>query len=322
MSDSSSSESSSNSGSSCENFKQDEDGKYHFKKLRQEREHHSLEIYIPKFFNGIIWTDSVNVNLNRVIEKKEVSIVSYNFWFQNRKLNSRIRSLGRLVKNLNPDFITLQEMTPEILRIFMRQNWVRKYFISDYKGETIKPYGNIMLSKYRLHELVIMPFENTIMGRKMMLATYICEGGPQLILGTFHLESYPQDVQKRKEQLTLYNEYTSQSDTVILCGDTNFIDDDENAPLMPRFKDLWKELYQQTNEDKEKNPGYTFDTDTNLMAKEEHAPRKARIDRCFYTHKNIEPVSMQIIGDQPYDKNKSEYISDHYGIYMKLRIKS
>jgi len=166
-----------------------------------------------------------------------------------------------------------------------------------------------------------MPFENTRMARKMMLATFICEGGPQLILGTFHLESYPEDEPKRKEQLTLYNKLTSHSKNVILCGDTNFINDNEDEPLTPRFKDVWRELYQQTEEDKNINPGYTFDTETNVMAQGEHSFRQIRIDRCFYTE-NIEPISMEVIGNKPYDKKGQEYISDHYGIYMKLRLKS
>jgi len=207
-------------------------------------------------------------------------------------------------------------MTPNILRVFVRQTWIKRYYITDYKGDTIKPYGNVMMSKYKFHEFAVHPFDNSNMGRKMLIATFVCEGGAQLVLGTFHLESYGQDLEQRREQLTLYNKYTEHSDKVILCGDTNFIHDDEDEPLTPRFLDVWRELYHKTDQEKEDNPGYTFDTDTNIMAKREHSPRKVRIDRCFYTPGKIEPIQMKVIGNVAYDKKRRRiYIRSFWYIY-------
>jgi hypothetical protein len=76
------------------------------------------------------------------------------------------------------------------------------------------------------------------------------------------------------------------------------------------------------------------------MAKEEYEeqgilePKRKRLDRywiltvllivltstrCFFTPDTIEPISMKLLGTTPYAN--SEYISDHYGILVKLRIK-
>jgi len=228
-----------------------------------------------------------------------------------------LRHLGNLIRSKNPDFITLQEIKPKFMNYLNNRKWLRGYYISSNEKD-FDPYGNIIISRYKFYEFASLPFQNTKMKRKMMLSTFICEGGPQLTLGTFHLESFPEDVDKRKEQLQTFHENTEHSKYVILCGDTNFVNDDEDNILKPKFKDAWRELHQKTDQEAQENPGYTFDSETNIMAKLEQKTRRARIDRCYYSHENITPVQMEIIGTKPY--RDEEYISDHYGIYIKLRI--
>lgn len=141
---------------------------------------------------------------------------------------------------------------------------------------------------------------------------------PQLVFGTFHLESDPQDQAKRASQLTEFRMATEDAHYCFLCGDTNFVLDSEADTLGNKFGDVWKDLYPDT-------PGLTFDTVANQMAKEEYvsmgrtADKQKRLDRLFYTKDTIEPLSMEIIGTQPYWKN--EFISDHFGIYVRLKLK-
>jgi len=143
---------------------------------------------------------------------------------------------------------------------------------------------------------------------------------------TFHLESFLEDTEPRKEQLQIIREMSDLFSHSILIGDTNFTSESEAAALGPRFKDAWQELYQRTPEELENNPGLTFDTVTNGMCREEYnqsklGEKRQRLDRCFYTHDSIEPVSMKILGDTPYIENTQEFVSDHYGICVKLRFK-
>jgi hypothetical protein len=141
---------------------------------------------------------------------------------------------------------------------------------------------------------------------------------PQLVFGTFHLESDSKDVTTRAKQLEEFRLYTASAHYCFLCGDTNFVEDSEMLALGPGFKDAWAELHPDS-------PGLTFDTVANPMAKEEYASmgraegKQKRLDRLFYTANTLEPVSMEVIGTEPYWK--SEFISDHFGIFVKLRLK-
>lgn len=152
----------------------------------------------------------------------------------------------------------------------------------------------------------------------MTLGSVVVKDSPQLVFGTFHLESDHRDVPVRARQLTEFREYTSAAHYCFLCGDTNFSSDSEIETLGLKFKDIWQELRPQ-------EPGLTFDTVANPMAKEEYlsmgktADKQKRLDRLFYSAETIEPVSIEILGTKPYWKN--EYISDHFGIFVKLRLK-
>jgi len=163
------------------------------------------------------------------------------------------------------------------------------------------------------------------MGRKAMLGNFLVEKSDPVTFGTFHLESYLEDAPYRANQLKVFKTLTETCPNAVLVGDTNFFSDNESEALGSRFKDAWHELYQKTAEDFGKNLGLTFDTEANDMAKEEYKlqnieiPRRMRLDRCFYTHETIEPLEMKILGDTPYDAR--EFISDHYGIMVKLRLK-
>ncbi len=142
-------------------------------------------------------------------------------------------------------------------------------------------------------------------GRKALIATYLVKNSPQLTLGTFHLESYPEEHPARKLQLEMIKSLTrytllgipfrppllsfdlidrfwaSDCSHVIFCGDTNFVLDSEADVLLgDRFNDSWQQLYHSTPEDKAKNPGYTFDSETNIMSFEANKFKaKTRIDR-------------------------------------------
>jgi len=258
-------------------------------------------------------------------KRTEFTIVSWNVWFGVRNYRTRLLELGKLIQRHDPDLIAFQEITPEFMKIITSQKWARSYFVSDQDGALVERYGNVMLSKTQFHECVIKNLESR-MGRKAMIGTFLVASAPQMAFGTFHLESYLEDAPYRAKQLQVFDEMTSDCSHVVLVGDTNFVQDSEQQHLGERFRDAWKELNHRTPAEALENPGLTFDTETNPMLKEEYTARKMgekrqRLDRCFFTHKSIEPISMEILGTEPYD-GKTEYISDHYGILIKLRFKT
>jgi len=235
-----------------------------------------------------------------------------------------MQALGQLIQQYEPDIIALQEITSEIMEKLRNQKCIREYFVSDPEAKLVDSYGNVLLSKVQFRECVLRSLE-TRMGRKANLASFVVQKAPMLTVGTFHLESYLEDAAYRQKQLTVFKELTQDCSHVILIGDTNFSQPDEVQSLGDRFKDVWQVLHQQTPEDMIKNPGLTFDTETNAMLKEEYTLRKMgvkrqRLDRCFYTHETIVPLSMEIVGTKPYG-GTNEFISDHYGVIVKFKFK-
>jgi len=150
----------------------------------------------------------------------------------------------------------------------------------------------------------------------------------KLFWGRFHLEG-SDDMEIIKEQLKTCDRVTNVWKTVLLCGDTGmlgrnsrdvaggesgvFVDD---LIIQHRFKDMWKEFYNL-----ESNPGITYDPENNLMAKENSniRPLPARDNRCYYDSEMIVPIDIRLIGNTPFGKNGDKFISDHYGIYLKVK---
>ncbi len=72
----------------------------------------------------------------------------------------------------------------------------------------IKMISFISLSlRYRCHEMMLKNFPSRY-GRKALIATYLVKDSPQLTLGTFHLESYPEEHPARKLQLEMIKSLT------------------------------------------------------------------------------------------------------------------
>jgi tyrosyl-DNA phosphodiesterase 2 len=271
------------------------------------------------YWSGIRWVDADPVRISRKFYKKELTIISWNVWFGLRNREGRMHALGQIVRQHDPDLIAFQEVTPDLLKLIQSQKWMREYFASDCDGKTMETYGNVVFSKVAFNELFMCKLESR-MGRKAILANIIVKGSHPLVFGTYHLESHLEDGPYRASQLKAFKELTQHCPNVILVGDTNFTADNESDSLGTRFKDTWRELYQSNPTDAARNPGLTFDTSTNDMARQERSDLKQlRLDRCFYTHDTIEPTEMKIIGEKPYFPN--EWISDHYGILIKLRVK-
>jgi len=135
-------------------------------------------------------------------------------------------------------------------------------------------------------------------------------------LGTFHLEPLPEDVAYRVSQLKLIKDLVRTSPLVVLIGDTNFTTEGESVSLLgPTFSDAWQTL----NTGPGASPGWTFDTTTNEMAREECVKlrigeKRFRQDRCFYTHDTVKPIFMKVLSE-------TRLVSDHYGILVGFKVK-
>lgn len=276
----------------------------------------------PSYWNGYRWKqcmDGTNgTQISKTLNYKDITIVSWNVWFGLRNRVQRMQMLGKVISEHDPDFVCLQEVTSDIIAQIVQQKWARQYYLNDPEAQFLTRYGNVMFSKIKFHECIIKDMQS-LMGRKMQLGSVLVKNSPKLHFGTFHLESDLKSAPTRASQLTDFKTALNGHDCAFLIGDTNFTSENELETIKDKFSDCWSTLYPN-------DAGLTFDTETNSMGKEEYEtqgifePKRKRLDRCFYTSDTIEPLSMTLLGTQPYAKG--EYISDHYGILVKLRLKS
>ena len=108
----------------------------------------------------------------------------------------------------------------------------------------------------------------------------------------------------------------------IICGDFNFCSTwDENNVISSQFVDVWSEL--NSSED-----GWTEDTKINIMRfKEKEKDKQVRFDRILLFDQinpnsswHLKPVSIELIGTLPVDKEKEIWPSDHFGLFSSFEI--
>ena len=108
------------------------------------------------------------------------------------------------------------------------------------------------------------------------------------------------------------------AESALFVGDMNFSPlDEENRFIDPSFLDTWAYLHPD-------DPGYTENTDINLMRYDFHHQRVdlKRYDRIFLRSAKWNPVSIEVIGNIPIGDNPRLFPSDHFGVCATLKWKS
>jgi len=108
-------------------------------------------------------------------------------------------------------------------------------------------------------------------------------------------------------------------------GDFNFDahqqENIEQFKALPNWIDVWAKLIDS------ENPGFTYDTEENLMTKaNSRATYRSRIDRIILRSQTMIPVEIQMLGTQPIGTQGqlNIYPSDHFGltaVFQKNKIK-
>lgn len=150
----------------------------------------------------------------------------------------------KIIKEEDPDFIGLQEVTPSIVAYFKEHPFIQShYYMTDDNGKTCVPYGCLLLSKikptvFEMHQFPTGQNRSLIMGRFVV-------NGKRFTVGTVHLESYPHQGPERKAQLEIsFEGLEKDSESSILMGDFNFGDGRENERIPSNWKDTWREIYE------------------------------------------------------------------------------
>lgn len=247
-----------------------------------------------------------------------ISCVTFNVWFGERHFEARCLALMELLEKHRPDVIALQEVTIPFLAGLRSSAWVRReYLVSDFMGSTLASasYGVVLLTRLPVESMELHDLP-TRMGRKLLLARLLVNDAP-LAVGTVHLESLPDSAPYRGRQLAQIFKTLKRENDAILMGDFNFCSSwpEEQACLDPEYEDVWPAL-------RGSEPGYTADTDLNLMLAATSEEKRVRYDRVLVRSgaPGWVPHSVELLGTGPIAADLPEvFPSDHFGLFARLR---
>ncbi|XP_078428702.1 uncharacterized protein LOC144700961 [Wolffia australiana] len=281
---------------------------------------------------------SENVGVRTRLSSNIYKILSYNVWFrEDLHMVARMNAIGGLIQQHSPDIICLQEVTPNIYKVFQASAWWNDYACSvPWKMATEKPYFCMQLSKLPVKSFRSEPFNNTIMGRELCIADIDTGPNKPLVVATTHLESPcpgpPKWDQMYSKERVAQAKYSTQIlhelQNVVFCGDMNWDDKlDGEFPAPASWVDAWAEL----RPDEE---GFTYDTKSNLMLSENKKLQR-RLDRFICKLQDFEVTGIEMVGVEPmlgfsYQKEKrvrkemktlelAVLPSDHFGLLLTIR---
>ncbi len=219
--------------------------------------------------------------------KNELSILSYNIWFEAVDDNERLNSLLAHILYNDPDVLCLQEVRPKIYDILIKELVNYKY---SYPQNVKYNYGCVIFSKYRISQYLTIPFANSSMGRELLICkidypfieevedtsdSYQGIEKIEIMIVNTHFESiFKRNVDntvkiKQYEQANdilnqLYDQNVKDDyNTIIFCSDTNILNHEED-----------KFPFTSDKKSEEQVDGYMFideeesDTDDSQSSKE------------------------------------------------------
>ena len=200
-------------------------------------------LHVKGFSDGS-WKRIDSADEPRLGEIGELTMVSYNVWFDKRNQAARAHALFAILRESCADIICLQEVTPIFLALLRDQEWVRDSFaLSDSIGTTLRgsfAYGVIMLVRrtiaidsFVLHSL---PSE---MNRAVLVASFPTTDGQGLKVATVHLESLGNKSLREAQLAAIFSLLDEDNSGAVLLGDMNYDDSTETHSIPPGYKDCW-----------------------------------------------------------------------------------
>lgn len=251
------------------------------------------------------------------VELERLTLVTYNVWFGEHRLERRLAALMEEVGRCDPDLVALQEVTAAHLELLLADARVRRlYRVSDAQGDTVSPHGVLLLSRLPLEALRLMELPSG-KDRKALVADLGVAGRP-LRLGAVHLESSEANTTLRLRQLDELEPHLDGAAQVVVMGDLNFDPEaaGEQARIEARYTDLWTAL-------RPGEAGYTEDTDVNRMRLlHKSREKQVRFDRILLrpADRGWRPRSIRRIGTGPVSADEPDlFPSDHFGLCAELQ---
>lgn len=251
----------------------------------------------------------------------ELTVVTYNVLFARHDeahldTPQRMRAVLQRLQRAQADVIALQEVTPPLLAALLAEDWVREaYRASDSPaGETVTPYGQLLLSRVPLVSLAQHRFTRD----KRVLVGELDTAGGRLFIAVVHMLSdlaSGAEVLRPRHLGVLLDDILGPADPPdapdwLVVGDFNFGDDGPQERFAEaQLVDLWPALHPEA-------PGFTFDPAHNpLAAMTSTSGRPARLDRILLRSPRgtwtAREISLFGAKDPP---------SDHFGLRCRLTL--
>ncbi|GAB4188724.1 MAG: hypothetical protein OHK0022_00770 [Roseiflexaceae bacterium] len=247
----------------------------------------------------------------------QLTCATFNVWFGEFYQEERAEALLDLLERCDADVIALQEVTLRLLRRILARPWVRAgYALSDVIGATVQPYGVLLLTHATPRRLTLERLPS--LRNRNMLAAELDLNGQITAAATVHLESGRTSAGLRGAQLAKLFPALAAAPHALLMGDFNFCSSwrAENDLLDPAYQDVWPVLNGDA-------PGYTEDTDINLMRLEQKGkPKQVRFDRVLLRSGSPgwQPTAIELLGTAPIAPWLPHvFPSDHFGLRANLR---
>jgi exonuclease III len=257
---------------------------------------------------------------------KNISVLSYNIWFDKENKNERTVSLIENIRIINPDIVCFQEVTEDVLKYIKKKLTLYNIFPKTLDSA----YGCVIISKYPISKTKIYKLTSnmnrTLLVAKIDVRFEFLEGdmiraeNKHLLISTCHYESEFNSVNLTKmaqfdEVKTILNRLSKQYSKIIHCADTNITGTEQTRYLTndPEWKDAWIEMGSDASE------CHTYDCFTNDNLMKRKIKLRSRIDRTIYkSDGTLTCINFKMI------KGVMDFIqpSDHHGILSVFHLEN
>ncbi|XP_078355653.1 uncharacterized protein LOC144640358 [Oculina patagonica] len=257
---------------------------------------------------------------------KEISMLTYNIWYDTEKRRARIEALGQIVEDLEPDLLTFQEVTLENLAVLQEQHWFSRYRLippdvvkrlqEGPSKHCVVILSSYPVDKWQVYRSKISPSRTLVVSET---ENSVSSASVKFVFAATKLPPAGFRTRLREAQLKESFQIISGYDNVCVMGDLNIEDKADGDIVLPApWIDAWLSIPGNTD-----NNGYTWDRSktpfASVLRRTVNATSyQARLDRVLCKLSDFKVKDMRIVGDKV---TKSGILpSDHFGLFTVIEL--
>ena len=253
----------------------------------------------------------VDADAAGTVDPNGLTVATFNIWFDSHHAEERYLAIAEILRELAPDVVALQEVTPAALDIFLSRPWVRDgYQHASVVGDDTGNYGMLMLSRVPVSHVTYtrLPTRQS----RGFLSADLAVDGERRVVCCVHLDSGKSSARLRGWQLRRIFRTLRTAEDAVLLGDFNMRDAEDGRITAP-YCDIWPAL-------RPADPGFTEDTSINLMRLDaRNKKRHVRFDRVLLKGTGWRAASIELLGTKPISPALPRvFPSDHFGVACRL----